>query len=253
MYHPRRFMISIYVDPIYQGRGIGSEIYDSLSNRLETLNTEVVWASNKEDYTREGEFYEHRGFREKSHAWESRLDLATFDPSKFQNYITRVTEDGISFTTLEEQKGKGEAFLRPLHELVQLIQADMPREASFTPLAIDQWQALSLNSPRILPAGYIIAKQGSEFVGMSNVLKNDQEPRILSQDDTGVRRDYRGRGIAVALKVKVGEFAKRNGYEMIKTWNDSNNAPMLAVNNKLGFKRRVGWALLQKDIPRKIG
>src|SRR6266568_5023748 len=65
---------------------------------------------------------------------------------------------------------------------------------------------------------------------------------------TGVIREYRGRGIAVALKLKVIEFARNNKYEKLRTWNDSTNAPMIGINIKLGFKREVGWITLEKNL-----
>jgi len=83
-------------------------------------------------------------------------------------------------------------------------------------------------------------------VGMSDVHRIDSEHGVLNQDDTGVIREYRGRGIATSLKLKVIDFGKKNGYGTIKTWNDSGNASMLAINNKLGFKRKVGWILMEK-------
>ena len=174
------------------------------------------------------------------------MDLSTIDPGRFGGYIEKALKEGITFTTLAEERDHAQESLNKIYELVQLINADMPREAAFTPFSFEQWEALSLRSPRLLPEGYMIAKDRSESVGLSNVLRSDTEPQVLNQDDTGVRREYRGRGIAIALKVKVIEFGKRNGYAMIKTWNDSDNAPMLAVNTKLGFKRQVGWIMMEK-------
>ncbi len=55
-------------------------------------------------------------------------------------------------------------------------------------------------------------------------------------------------GIAVALKLKVIDFARNNKYEKLKTWNDSTNTPMLGINVKLGFKREVGWITLEKNL-----
>jgi mycothiol synthase len=248
MYHPRKFMVNIFVDLQFQRMGVGGAIFDRLLDELGDLKAEVAWAMNREDLRFQREFFERRGFDEKRRDWESRLDLSSFRPEKFQAKLSRVAQQGINFTTLTEELQNGEGSLRKLHDLVQHIAADMPRQADFTPLSYDQWKTLLSNSPRLLPEGYVIAKDGHEFVGMSNLLRNEKMPQILSQDDTGVRREYRGRGIATALKIKVIEFAKKNGYESIETWNDSTNAAMLAVNIKLGFKKHVGWILLEKSL-----
>ncbi len=53
----------------------------------------------------------------------------------------------------------------------------------------------------------------------------------------------------MALKLRVIQYALQNNYDKIKTWNDSEDAPMLAVNTKLGFKREVGWITMEKNLP----
>ena len=246
MYHPRKFMTNILVDPEQQGRGIGGAIYNRLVEELAHLDAVLVWTMIKEDLSQRMEFFRRRGFSEKSRGWESRLDLATADAAPFAGYVEKALKERIKFTTLAEEQPRGQESLRKIHELVQLITADMPREADFTPLTYEQWETFSLKNPRLLPEGYFIAKDGPNYIGMSNVHQVDSEPGVLHQDDTGVIREYRGRGIATALKLKVIEFAKRNGYRSIKTWNDSGNAPMLAINTKLGFKRQVGWIMMEK-------
>ena len=253
MFHPRKFMANILVDPEHQGRGVGRTIYERLSEELASQDAILVWAMSMEDLPRRIEFFHRRGFSEKTRSWESRLDLSNANPARFEGYIAQASKQGITFTTLAEEQRHGQEALRKIHELVQLINGDMPREAAFTPLSYDQWEALSLRNPRLLPEGYMIAKDGSNYVGMSNVLRSDTEPKILYQDDTGVRREYRGRGIATALKLKVIEFGKKNGYVMVKTWNDSTNAPMLAVNTKLGFKRQVGLIMMEKILRAESG
>jgi len=248
MFHAYKFWINILVDPPSQGRGIGSSIYERLNEELGELNAIAAWAGSKEDLPRLTEFYQKRGFAEKMKAWESRLDVRTIDLTRFQEYSEKALKDGITFTNLAAERRKDQYALRKLHELVQLISADMPSPAPFTPISFEQWEAFELKNPSLLAEGYMIAKDGARYVGLSTVWRLDREPRGLVQGNTGVRREYRGRGIAVALKLKVVDFARQNGYEKVKTWNASNNAPMLAVNTKLGFKRGVGWITLEKEL-----
>jgi GNAT superfamily N-acetyltransferase len=53
---------------------------------------------------------------------------------------------------------------------------------------------------------------------------------------TGTHPDWRGRGIATALKVRCLQEAKRRGLGRMETENHEDNAAMLAINRKLGFQ-----------------
>jgi GNAT superfamily N-acetyltransferase len=66
---------------------------------------------------------------------------------------------------------------------------------------------------------------------------------------TAVDADYRGRGIARALKFKTIEWARENGIETIYTENDLENHRMLAINVSLGYKPLPPEVELVKDLP----
>jgi len=61
-------------------------------------------------------------------------------------------------------------------------------------------------------------------------------PERASTGYTGVARAYRGRGVASALKEAAVRWASDHGIQYIYTGNDLTNAPMLAINRKLGFQ-----------------
>lgn len=248
MYHPHKYWMTILVNPPSQGRGIASTIFENLILKLQRLKAIAAWAGSRENLPRLTLFYNHRGFEEKQRVWESRLDVTKVDASRFQDYVQRVEKSGIVLTNLADEKKKDPDSLKKLHELVQLISADIPQPEPFTPIAYEQWETFEIKNPNLLPEGYMIAKGGSKYVGLSTVWRIDLDPKGLGQGNTGVRREYRGKGIAVALKLKVIDFARRNGYTRVKTWNDSINEPMLAVNTKLGFKRETGWITLEKSL-----
>ncbi len=248
MFHPYKFWVELLVDPMSQGRGVGAVMFERLDGELKKLNAMTAWAGSRENLPRLTGFYQRRGFEQKQIAWESRLDVSSVKLGTFRDYPEKVQSQGIILTTLAEARREGQESLKKLHELVQIISADMPSPAPFTPTSYEQWEAFELKSPNLLPEGYMIAKDGSKYVGLSTVWRIDKEPRSLVQGNTGVRREYRGKGIAMALKLGVIDFARRNGYEKVKTWNASDNASMLAVNTKLGFKREVGWITLEKSL-----
>ena len=87
--------------------------------------------------------------------------------------------------------------------------------------------------------GAFVALDGSKFVGVAHVIL-DREHDRMENAMTGVLREYRGRGIAQSLKTLTIKHARDNGVSEILTQNDSENGPMLAVNQKLGYRRWPG-------------
>jgi GNAT superfamily N-acetyltransferase len=59
---------------------------------------------------------------------------------------------------------------------------------------------------------------------------------VAWHDMTAVRRDWRGRGIAASLKRATIVWAIHNGITALDTGNDEANAPMRAVNARLGYR-----------------
>jgi GNAT superfamily N-acetyltransferase len=57
---------------------------------------------------------------------------------------------------------------------------------------------------------------------------------------TGVRRSWRGRGVARALKAAQIGWAKANGFEELHTRNDERNAPIRRLNAQLGYRPGIG-------------
>jgi GNAT superfamily N-acetyltransferase len=86
----------------------------------------------------------------------------------------------------------------------------------------------------------ILAAQGERWVGISAVAIYPAGQHAYNAF-TGVLREYRSRGLAQALKLHTILLAKREGIHTIRTNNDSTNAPMLAVNHKLGYKPEPGF------------
>ncbi|MGC8949401.1 MAG: GNAT family N-acetyltransferase [Thermoprotei archaeon] len=89
-----------------------------------------------------------------------------------------------------------------------------------------------------------IAFKDDKIVGVSyNVRVADKLKTVF----TGVLREYRGFGIAKALKLKTIERAKIEKLKSIIAFNDSINAPIIMLNTKLGFKVVTEWYVLIRE------
>ena len=84
-----------------------------------------------------------------------------------------------------------------------------------------------------------MAWDGDRLVAMS-FLEFPVERGHVHTRNTASEPDYRGRGIAQAVKNESVGQAIRLGLPRIRTGNDSQNAPILAINRKLGYVPRYG-------------
>jgi RimJ/RimL family protein N-acetyltransferase len=106
-----------------------------------------------------------------------------------------------------------------------------PRTISIT---LEQWEREWINWPE----GSFVALAGEEIVGCAGLMRDDDRPDRAENSLTAVRRDWRGRGLARALKQTVIAWGSANGLREIYTWTQTGNENMRAVNEKLGYVTR---------------
>ena len=218
-YHPRKFSLWFAVDPEWYGRGIGSRLYDLVLDALEPLQPLAIDGWSREDVPALIGFLERRGFAPNMRLWTSALDLTTFEPSMRPNRRSTVIER----LTL------GPA-VRRAAALLAISQATADALAEHFPAARER-TTVALLGP---------APRSEAYVGLSQ-LWYSPEPDMLRTGLTGVRRAYRRRGLALALKVRSLAFAKQQGYRRVITDNESNNRGMLHINEQLGFVKNPAW------------
>ena len=193
-------------------------------------------------------FAAHRGFPVESTQLMSTLELATFDEAQFVGVVESVQTRGIRFFTYAEQPG--EALQRLLYEVYKVTDLETPGYAGTDPSAyppFERWQGEIFGNQATLTDGLIIAADGDRIVGLT-IVQNEGEPGSLYTEYTGVLAAYRGRQIGMALKLLSVRFARRFGARSLWTKNNSQNRPMLAINDKMGYVKTEGRSWVVKTL-----
>lgn len=249
-----RFVADTYhldggVVPAARGRGHGSALYDTMLATLRDRGARRLRASAQDSAPQGIAFLAHRGFSETRREWESRLTPRDFDAPAFDEAPRRVAAAGIRITTLATEMASDPAAARRSYELWDELANDVPSIDPHTAVGFETWAQGHLHGPNVLLDGFFIALDAAgHWLGLSNVEASPDDKTFLWQGLTGVRRDARGRGIAMALKLETIRYARDRGYDHIKTWNDQSNRPMLRINEALGFVKQPAWVEFEKEL-----
>lgn len=246
---PTKYRIDITVLPDHRGRGHGSALYDELAAAVVARRARALAAAAKESMTDGVRFLTKRGYREVKRDWESRLFVNGFDFDRFGEADDRVAKQGIRIATLEAEMEQDSEALRKAFELVQDCRMDIPSVDPPSRNTFEEFRREDIDAPSaLLDAFYLAIGKDGRYLGVSNMFRSLDDPRFLWQGITGVRREARGKGIAMALKLRTVQYAIDKGIEHIKTWNDVNNRAMLSINEAMGFAKQPAWVSFEKDL-----
>jgi len=242
-----RYWCVIRVLPEYARRGIGGQLYERLLADLRQRGALAALLELDDTLAVLRPALERRGFRETLHSWAFTLDPRACDLTAFVAADRRLS--GLAITTLAAELALGADWLPPLHQLYTSVACDVPipiHPHRDPPPAWLAQQALGL--PASLPDAFFIVRDGARYVGLSYLHSDADTPGRLLQRITAISPEYRGRGIALALKLRTIEYAKRQNAHEISTAVESNNPSMLAINARLGFVQGPGLSLFEKRL-----
>jgi GNAT superfamily N-acetyltransferase len=244
-----RFWAWIHVHRDEQGRGHGKALYDHLLTELDARGATTLRAEAREGDERGNRFLEDRGFVLEMTERESALDVESFQPEAWASDAERATAQGIvikSYAELRAEATDQEALHRALYELHMVLDEDVPDVDAKVHAPFEEW-AKRFGRTLFFPEAHMYALDGSALVGASLLWRRPADGD-LDTGLTGVRREYRKRGIATALKVRALAAAKAYGAQTIRTTNEKDNVGMLGINYRLGFQPRPAWLFYGKKL-----
>ncbi len=234
------------VAPDARNRGVATAMLQEIERRMPHVDKFGIEVRDNDPEARR--WVEHRGFEVKNHQFESELDLPAFQPEAWQSHVDRLRASGLTITTMAEL-GDDESARYRFWEIEHLTDHDIPGVDVEYLLTWEDGQKIIFGASHYDPAGEFLALDGDRFVGLSGV--GELSPGRFYNQHTCTLRDYRGQGIASGLKILALEYAKSKGGRICRTNNHSQNAPMLAINQRLGYVPQPGWFDATRTRPKK--
>jgi RimJ/RimL family protein N-acetyltransferase len=151
---------------------------------------------------------------------------------------------GIEIVTLADWQDPNA--LRKLHSLAELTRRDIPTTTPVIPQSYENFVERT-DSPDRLRDRLWIGLVAGDPVALSFL----RFPPVRGQVWTGytcTHPVYRGRGLARAVKLQTLAQAVELGIPAVLTDNDSENAPMLHINEALGYDERRGFISFLKRV-----
>ena len=208
-----------------RGAGVGSALLDSLSAWARELGYTDLMGPVKETDDVSLAWAARRGFAEIGRNSLLALDLTrTARPSV-------DAPDGIEIASWAERPGVEAG----MYAVAREAYPDVPGEEDAELASFDEWLAMDMQGAGDRPEATFVALSDGEVVAYAKLSLSRARPTVAMHDMTGVRRDWRERGIARALKAAEIAWALDNGYERLETQNEERNEPIRKLNERYGY------------------
>ena len=172
-------------------------------------------------------------------SWE--LDLSTHREQlreMLEHSRQRMRDQNILVRTLEQEHDPQK--LEKLFRMTLEAESDVPTTVPHVDYPFEIFRKWIEESPGLRPDRIWIAREGDDLVGISMLAYPPNIGNVWT-DWTGTARRIRGKGVARALKLETVAQAISLGVMRVRTSNDGDNAPILHLNEEMGYERIPGW------------
>ena len=245
-WHPEGWVQSeVLVTPGARRRGAGSTLAQRCVAlaRATPATSLTTWTNGREPEF-EG-FASRRGFRAVQRFVTMSLNVSEADDALLERLVARASGQGVRLFSFAETGNTPEA-RRRLYELNRRLAPLLPGNGEEFP-TFAEYEREILDANWFRAEGQLIAATADRWVGLVG-LGFYEDGRALQHEFTAVDPVIQGRGVAQALKAWSVQKAKEWGVGTIRTGNDASNAPIIAVNRRLGYDLLPGVVKLRRPL-----
>lgn len=218
-----------------RGRGLGSALYSALSVWAAARGARELELHVAEDDPESLAWTERRGFAEVGRNARMVLDLEAIDEPAVE------PPPGIEIVSWAERPELAQG----IHETALEAHPDIPGEEDVDIGSFADWLSRDMQGSGDRPEAVFVAVAGDEVAGYAKLSLSAEPDETAYHDLTAVRRAWRGRKLASALKASQIAWAKRHGYRKLQTQNEERNAPIRALNARFGYVLEPGTVTMR--------
>jgi GNAT superfamily N-acetyltransferase len=230
-----RATVFVTVPPSRRRRGGGTALYGALSEWARERGIETLVAVVADNDPESLAFAERRGFVEERREKGVTLDLTAIEAPRVD------PPEGVEVVSWAERP----ELARGIYEVSVEASPDVPGYEDEEHEPFEAWLEHDMSGPSDKPEATFVAVAGDEVAGYAKFSLNTARPTHAYHDLTAVKRAWRGRGVARALKAAQIAWAKANGYEELRTQNDERNEPIRRLNAEFGYRPAIGRIYLR--------
>jgi mycothiol synthase len=228
----------------YRRRGIGCDLLRRVSAAAAAAGKSALHAPTSERDPDGVAFATRRGFVEYERYQPLRLRVADAASPAV------APPAGVSIVTLRDRPD----LERAVHAVFVATARDVPHGGEATdPGSFDEWRAFTLEHPSARADALFVAVAGDVVIGFAQLVFPGAQPGSALHEMTAVTRPWRGRGVASALKRAQLCYAATVGLGWLETENHVDNAPMRAINQRLGYQPAAQRITMRGPLARPTG
>lgn len=243
--------------PDRRGEGHGTRLLEEIVRRTLALGRTTLWIGVADDDAASAAFLARHGFTPGTRDARRHQVLADVDRAEVARLERDAAEHARDYVLERVDPPYDDALLRDLITVTEAINDAPMGELVFEDEVFDLDRMRELEQARVQRGerSYrVVARHRGtgEIAGHTYLVVRPWAPREAYQYDTAVARDHRGHRLGVALKIEVLRWLAEAEpqLEVVATWNNVDNHPMITVNEALGYRLSRTFAMFQKQLGR---